>query len=34
VGADFEVRTPGGTREFDLTSLKTMHDKLQEESGG
>jgi transcription elongation factor GreA len=33
-GDDFEVRTPGGTREFELTSLKTMHDKLQEESGG
>jgi len=32
-GEEFEVRTPGGLREFELVSLKTMHDKLGEESG-
>jgi len=32
-GDDFEVRTPGGLREFELVTLATMHDKLQGETG-
>jgi len=33
-GEEFEVRTPGGLREFELVGLETMHDKLQGETGG
>jgi transcription elongation factor GreA len=32
-GEEFEVRTPGGIREFELTGLETMHDKLQGAAG-
>lgn len=33
-GEEFEVRTPGGVREFELIGLVTMHDKLEGGSGG